>query len=274
MTVAALRCCAAGLAVAALLFGTPSALAQRWIAPAYPERPALGPAAATGAVIWSHGRSPDGEDSIAATPPYMAVLRDGGWDTFRFNRLRSSESLDATARALAERVQALKRRGYRRVVLAGQSYGAFLSLLAADISDEIDAVIATAPAAYGEAENSAAGRRENATRLYPLLGHVRRARIMMFYFHADDFDPGGRGERSRDILAERHVDNLVIDRPPGLATHWAAATPNFARRYGACILAFLQPGRPRSQAPCDGALEGLKPPSLSTAQSVLPRAAH
>lgn len=63
---------------------------------------------------------------------------------------------------------------------------------------------------------------------------------MLFYFHGDEFDPGGRGERSRDILAERHLDFVVIDQPPQLATHWAAATQRFARLYGDCIVAFLK----------------------------------
>lgn len=43
----------------------------------------------------------------------------------------------------------LKQQGYRRVVVVDQSFGAFLSLTGADDSDEVDPVIATAPAAYG-----------------------------------------------------------------------------------------------------------------------------
>jgi len=88
-----------------------SAHAQLWLAPAYPGRPALGPAKAKGAVIWSHGRSVDSEDSTAPTPPYMATLRDGGWDTFRFNRMRNSDTLANSARGLAE--EADQPRGHR-----------------------------------------------------------------------------------------------------------------------------------------------------------------
>ena len=68
--------------------------------------------------------------------------------------------------------------------------------MAADASAEVDAVVATAPAAYGSFDEFYDSWRLNATKLYPLLEQVQRARVMVFYFHGDDFDPGGRGDRS------------------------------------------------------------------------------
>lgn len=240
------------LAALFLLSGASEARAQLWLDPAFPGRPALGPAKAMGAVIWSHGRSVDSEDSKAPIPPYMAALRDGGWDTYRFNRMRSSDTLAASAQGLGEEVHKLKQQGYRQVALSGQSFGAFLALMAADASDEVDAVIATAPAAYGSFSEFYDSWRSNATRLYPLLEQVRRARVMVFYFHGDDFDPGGRGDRSRDILTARKLPFVVIDQPPQLTTHWAAATPQFARLYGRCMLGFLDAARVADGARCDG----------------------
>jgi dienelactone hydrolase len=229
----------------------PAARAQLWLDPADPARSALGPAKAAGAVIWSHGRSVMSEDSDAPTPPYMGALRDGGWDTFRFNRRRASDTLGDSSAALAEIVHRLKLKGYRRVALAGQSFGAFVSLMAA-ASDEVDAVIATAPAAYGSFSDFYDSWRSNATALYPLLERVRRARVMLFYFHGDDFDPGGRGAESRDILAARQLDFAVIDQPPRLVTHWAAGTPLFGQLYSRCILGFLEAGHAAAQAGCPG----------------------
>jgi len=57
----------------------------------------------------------------------------------------------------------LKHRGYRRVVLAGQSFGAFISLIAAGHSGAVDTVIGTAPAAYGSAQSDPTGYPLNAT---------------------------------------------------------------------------------------------------------------
>jgi len=230
----------------------PCAHAQLWLAPAFPQRPELGPAKASGAMIWSHGRTVEGEDSTAPIPPYMTALRDGGWDTFRFNRMCASDTLANSSRGLADEVHRLKQLGYRRVALSGQSFGGFLALMAADASDEVDALVVTAPAAYGSFSEFYNSWRNNAAKLYPLLEQVRHARVMMFYFHGDDFDPGGRGERSRAILAGRQLAHVVIDQPPQPTTHWAAATPQFAKLFGSCILGFLDAARIDDGATCKG----------------------
>ena len=240
----------AGLACLFLLGGNAGAHDALWLDPAYPNRPALGPTKALGAVIWSHGRSVNSEDSTAPIPPYMTTLRDGGWDTFRFNRLRANDTLANSTQGLIEEVRRLKQEGYRQVALTGQSFGAFIALMAADASDDVDAVVVTAPAAYGSFSEYYGSWLNNATRLYPLLDQVRHARVMAFYFHGDDFDPGGRGERSQAILAARHLPHVVIDQPAQLTTHWAAATPQFAQLFGGCILGFLGAAQVSDGATC------------------------
>jgi hypothetical protein len=65
-----------------------AAHAQMALAPAHPATPQFGPEKAIGAVIWSHGHS-EGEDSKSPTPPYVWNLHQGGWDTYRFNRMIS-----------------------------------------------------------------------------------------------------------------------------------------------------------------------------------------
>jgi pimeloyl-ACP methyl ester carboxylesterase len=228
-------------AALALLALTPErAQAQFRLDPASSGETTIGPEAARGIVVWSHGRSVTSEDSLSPTPSYIAVLRQAGWDTFRFNRMRDSDTLPDSTRELVARVAQLRQQGYRRIVLAGQSYGAFLSLMAADASDDVDAVVATAPAAYGSFSDFYQTWEANATQLYPLLASIRSARVMLFYFHGDDFDPGGRGEHSKAILAAHHIDSLVIDQPAQLTGHWAASTGLFVRRFGACIRAFIE----------------------------------
>ena len=239
----------AGLALLGALSGTASA--QSWLAPAYPGGPQLGPEHAKGAVVWSHGRSVDSEDSEAPTPAYMALLKEDGWDTYRFNRMRDVDTLDKSAAGLARIAERLKAEGYRQVALAGQSFGGFLALMAADQTDDVDDVIATAPAAYGSFSDYYGSWLNNATKLYPLLQKVRSARVMVFYFHGDDFDPGGRGQRSREILDERHIANVIVDQPPQLTTHWAATTPLFTKRFGGCITGFLDAHSIADDARCD-----------------------
>ena len=191
----------AGLVVSIGLLASASAFALG-LDPAFPE-PALGPGKAKGVVVWSHGRSITTEDSKSPTPAYLQALREDGWDVMRFNRLSRGDTLTDSTRRLVDYTASLKKRGYKQVILAGQSFGAFLSLMAADASPQVDAVVATAPAAYGSFDEFYDSWRLNATKLYPLLEQVQRARVMVFYFHGDNFDPGGRGDRSREILTER-----------------------------------------------------------------------
>jgi pimeloyl-ACP methyl ester carboxylesterase len=206
--------------------------------PAFPGG-LLGPRHAVGVVLWSHGRSLSYEDWKSPSPPYLEALRAAGWDVLRFDRLRDDDMLGPSSRRLAAYADRLKSEGYRRVVLAGQSFGAFLSLMAADRSNNVDAVVATAPAAFGSFSEFYDSWQLNATRLYPLLAKVKRARVMLFYFHDDDFDPGGRDAKSRDILEQRGLPFAVISQPEYLTGHWASGTGLFMRRFGSCIRDFI-----------------------------------
>jgi pimeloyl-ACP methyl ester carboxylesterase len=213
----------------------------------------LGPERAMGVLVWSHGRSITAEDSESATPPFLRILREGGWDILRFDRQRDGDTLTDSTRRLVDYAARLKHKGYHRIVLAGQSFGAFLALMAADASDDVDAVIATSPAAFGSFDEFYSSWRLNAIRLYPLLEQVRRARVMLFYFHGDDFDPGGRGERSRSLLSEHGLGFAVVDQPAFLVGHWASSTGLFLRRFGACIRDFVDADALKGEMVCQPA---------------------
>ena len=217
--------------------------------PAFSE-PARGPQQTKGVVVWSHGRSINSEDSQSPTPIYLKTLREDGWDVLRFNRLARVDSLGDSTKRLLDHVAELKQRGYKRVILAGQSFGAFLSLMAADATPDVDGVIATAPAAFGSFDDFYDSWRLNASRLYPLLQQVKKARVMVFYFHGDDFDPGGRGDRSRAILAGRGLGYAVVDQPSYLTGHWASSTGLFLRRFGSCIRDFANDDRLSGEMQC------------------------
>ena len=216
-----------------------------------------GPGAALGAVIWSHGKNRSVDRSHAPIDLYAAALRDAGWDVFRLNRALPSDNLDESPRALGNAVDRLHGEDYHRIVLAGQSYGAWISIALAGRRDDIHAVIATAPAAYGTWHSEDAGRAgqtqfyRNASEFYDRLGEVRSARTMLFFFKQDDFDPGGRGERSVRILRDRHVPSMVVDQPPDFVGHGSAHGGLFYRRYAACIVAFVDPAADPGKTACD-----------------------
>jgi pimeloyl-ACP methyl ester carboxylesterase len=215
------------------------------------DTPALGPTQAKGAIVWSHGRSINAEDSESPTPAYLTALREDGWDVMRFDRPSHGDTLTDSTKRLVDYTATLKKNGYKQVVLAGQSFGAFLSLMAADSSTDVDAVIATAPAAYGSFDDFYDSWKLNASKLYPLLEQVKRARVMVFYFHGDDFDPGGRGDHSRTILSKRGVGYSVVDQPAFLTGHWASSTGLFLRRYGNCIRDFANNDKLAGEMACE-----------------------
>jgi dienelactone hydrolase len=250
-----LRSCLAA-AVTAITLAPPAATAQTLITlvPAQEQAPLRGPTRAEGVVIWSHGRSVEVEDSLAPTPEYIGEMRKAGWDTFRLNRLRAGDTLPASGAALANYAEQFKAGGYRRVVLAGQSFGAFISLIAAGRSGAVDAVIGTAPAAYGNFEDSYDTFRLNATKLYELLENVRRARVALVFFHGDEFDPGGRGDRALQILARRDLPSLVIDQPARLVSHWAASSHAFTTRFADCLTSFAALDAGHGSLSCDNLL--------------------
>ena len=231
------------------IFTQPAAHATG-LEPAYNQE-LLGPQRAMGAVVWNHGRSINVEDAESPSPPYLRALRDSGWDVLRFNRLRDGDTLGASARRLVDQIAELKHKGYRRVVLAGQSFGAFLALMAADASEDVDAVVATSPAAFGSFDEFYDTWRLNATRLYPLLERIKRAHVMLFFFHGDDFDPGGRGERARAILSEHQIGFSVVDQPAFLTGHWASSTGLFLRRFGTCIRDFIDDNKLEGERICE-----------------------
>jgi pimeloyl-ACP methyl ester carboxylesterase len=244
----------------------PGSRAQDQLVPAQDEASLLGAAQAQGAVVWSHGRSLQKECSLAPTPDYISAFRAAGWDTFRLNRPSIIDNLPDSAATLAQEAEDLKHRGYRGVVLAGQSFGGFISLIAAGRSAAVDAVIATAPAACGSGQSNPWGCGLNASRLYDLLGAVQHARVALFFFDGDIFDPGGRAPIADEILDARGLAHLVVDRPAGLLTHWASITPAFAAQFGPCLVAFAAGGPGSGALNCrdlEAAAQRQKLPSLS-----------
>ncbi len=196
-----------------------------------------GPSQAIGAVIWNHaGEAPRQADSAPAV--FVGLLRDAGFDIFRLERRVEGDKIRASTQALIQAAQDLRARGYRRIVLAGQSAGGWISLGAAASPGLTDVVIATAPAAFGKVSDDPVRADRNRDDLVRMVGRLERTRVMVFLFDGDDFDPGARGAALAPVLAQRGIPNLLIDRPPGWRGHGVGLTRAFARRFGTCIVAF------------------------------------
>ncbi|HWI27190.1 MAG TPA: alpha/beta hydrolase [Stellaceae bacterium] len=217
---------------------------------AYPDHPNAGPAAAKGAVIWNHGVNflygTEGAD--APLPLFLRLFRSSGWDVFRLLRPRMAEEQRFSSSQIVKTAHRLKQQGYRRIVLAGQSGGAWLSLMAAGKSDDIHAVIADAPAWYGTDHPTYL---MNGFVLLDYIDAIRRGRIMIGYFKNDPYDPGGRARKSAELLAAHGVPHVVLERPQGFSGHFSGNTALFVRRFGACLLQVSGDGPMPTPASCD-----------------------
>jgi hypothetical protein len=201
-----------------------------------------GPQLAAGLLVWSHGYSL--QKHLENTPPHFWTGRfaDLGYDLYRFDReLIADWSSDADA--LASAVREARRLGYRRVILAGQSAGAWVSLAAFQRDAGADAVTSISAAHHGAARDMADQSRARREWQYLVNGMKPGPRVVLVNFAGDDFDIGGRMNAARIAFERNHVEAEVIDGPAGFTGHTAGEGGAFARKFGPCIEAFVEEGK-------------------------------
>jgi hypothetical protein len=213
-----------------------------------------GPQTAKGVVVWSHGLSaymqPDA--SLGAAPEYVSMLHDSGWDIIRYNRPSGAASdFWGNSKHLAKEADDLRAQGYHAVVLAGQSAGALISLMAAGKTQNAYAVIALAPACCGVDRQSWQFTR-NFGMVSDAVADIEHSRVMIAFWQNDPYDPEGRGSDAEKTLSKHNVPHLVLDHPVGTDGHrWGNGTV-FVERFGACVLRIMSDDAMPSLAECDG----------------------
>jgi hypothetical protein len=200
-----------------------------------------GPARARGVLVWAHGRNSDGADSRGSQPQaWVRQFNNAGWDIWRFDRDPATDFTRPAGIWLRQDLAELRRRGYARVVAAGQSRGAWNALQALDTPGLAEAAIAIAPAALANMEAPAQAAQIAALRLV-LEGATGAAgtRVAVANFRGDPFD-GLPEERAAALrtLAGRTAAFLLIDRPEGIEGHGGGNSRAFTERYGACLFLF------------------------------------
>lgn len=243
--------------VAACLLAGPSALAQPtgadlscnqepgsrfyWVERAFCDLEMTGPAHAHGVVIWNHGISGTNPSWRVPAPPAFRLLQARGWDVIMLKRHHLAETmpggpLTRTVQRTLEEVAAQKKLGYGKVVLAGQSFGGYVTLEAIDNCPDIFAAVAFAP---GVRSTSAAARSDPTT-IEQILQRARVGRLALVFPRNDAlFGPILRGERAQPILARRELPYLMIDEASEISGHGGGVTGRFALRYGLCVADFL-----------------------------------
>src|SRR5215470_407325 len=209
-----------------------------WMERAFCELELNGPDRANGVIIWNHGMSGTNQSWMAPAPPVLRLLQSRGWDVFMLKRHHAAETDNALYRTVQRTLQeaaALKKSGYRKIVLAGQSFGGYATLEAVDTSPDIDAAIAFAPGV----RSSGAGRLDPSI-IERILQRAKVGRLALL-FPKDDTLFGNlvRGESAQAILSRRTLPYLLLDETSGISGHGGGTTGRFALRYGLCLADFL-----------------------------------
>jgi hypothetical protein len=221
-----------------------------------------GPKAARGLVIWNAGHS----ESYAAqvkVAPIARYFAEQGWDVYNLTRHSGLASSEGMVRpwlpprrdnkivllilAMSERARAM---GYRRVILMGEDRGAYESVHAGRYKASVEAIIALSPAIYSE-HTSVMFWERNHFRLSKLYDQFQGGAIKLAgaFFENDEWfemqRPNIRGPHMQQRLTELGVPNYVINQPkyPGMNGHSGGLSWQFARRYGPCLIAFIDSGK-------------------------------
>ncbi len=231
-----------------------------WAEYGFCDVPVKGPREAKGLVLWSHGLAADREQFNNPPPPVVRAMQLAGWDVIRINRNnlyeKSWESSGPKHRDDAlDRLRDAKMRGYRFVVLAGQSYGGTISLEASARSAEVDGVLAFSPGHGSDANQGAQGGRERYRTLTAMLLKTMSAqkagRVVVLTAGGDLLQPdrvpgSGFGTQLRAALNATGRPYVVFDENSPIRGHGAGTTNQFAAWFSGCMLRFLDPTQPVS----------------------------
>ena len=232
--------------------GPPTVSTCFWQVPAYPEISMLGPEQAVGAVLYSHGQSGGLRPSWTRPPVRIIHTRFAkqGWDVIKVQRNercagRWSDRGAGYVKDFVQRIEKLKEAGYRRIVVAGQSFGAGIVLGAAGRNTNIDGVLAFA------LSHGRGSCRQASTFRYEMIGfHERQIRNairaskaprIVIVLAKDDhcighsFTPTVNAELSR----KQGTAWIYLDESSAVSGHGAANRRRFDSVYGECLHQFV-----------------------------------
>lgn len=207
----------------------------------------LGAERARGVYVWAHGRSPGGADSRGSQPqPHVRAFNNAGYDVVRFDRDPVTDETESGAAWMRQALAELRRKGYSRVVVGGQSRGGWNALQSLSEPGLADAVIAIAPAAHGPRGSPAHAWALDDLRRIVATARSANTRVAVANFAGDEFDPDP--DQRASILAAltgRTAGLLLLDRPEGIRGHGGGAEWRFTLRYAQCLLDFAEKRRDR-----------------------------
>ena len=189
-----------------------------------------------------------GRDATQSSPQGEATYFTAkGYDLYRFDR-QYIRDWPGDATQLVDAVKQARAMGYRRVILAGQSAGGWVSMAATFRGAAVDGVISVSAAHHGEVKNMTDVSRARSEWQQIVKGIKPGPRLVVVNFRDDTYDVGGRMDDAKAAFTASGVDAVIISNPEGFSGHGAARGRPFAQKFGACINAFIETGA--RQPPC------------------------
>ena len=229
--------------------GPPTPRTCYWTEREFKDLPERGPASASGILLWNHGQWTGHPSWQYGAPPVIRLFAEAGWDVVLVQR---NPDCDGSWSAkggeyvgnLVKEVRAAKERGYRRVLVAGQSIGAGIALGAASKTRQIDGVLA-----FALSHGRATCRNPRTFRPDMIAFHERhigraiqesQAPRVLISMGKDDHCVGHSfSPLVSSSLAAKDVAYIYLDESTAIAGHGAATGGEFASRYGDCVLKFF-----------------------------------
>lgn len=223
-----------------------------------------GAATAKGVILFIKGwNTTSSRDDFALIPYFLKTLNERGWDVVSVKFPESLKYLrtpnirkfsDSAVPYVKEKAEALRTQGYRKVVLAGHSWGGWVALSSAP-STAVDSLIIDSPSRYPFGKTLPNGKPnpfigKNQSEVVDLLSRNNKP-TWLAVFDGDESsrDLGGLAEGQLKRSKARYV---LLDRPAGFSGHFSSWLPIFDFAYGECIQSFIEVTR----KPCE-------PPALS-----------
>ena len=200
--------------------------------------PQSGPQVARGALVWLPGAYGRDQPGPPDPPDIVGRLARGHLDVFQFNRPRGDDPLAGGATTLAHGLAGLRQDGYRRIIVAGHSRGAWIALIAMAHPGLADAIVAVSAAAHGTRPDRQAQARSDWEALWN-AANAPAMRVVLVQLRDDPYDPDPHWRLT--IATRARVMLTSIFLPPEPRGHIGVYDPAFDAQLGAAIAGFADP---------------------------------
>jgi pimeloyl-ACP methyl ester carboxylesterase len=199
-----------------------------------------GPAAANGVLVWLHGSPDPAASGPPDEPDWVARMAATGFDIWRFDRQRRQDPLGSGAEILARGVAALRAGGYRQIIVAGHSRGAWIALSVLARPGLADGVVAISPAAFGSRPERQVEAMTAWTAMWQAVGPAK-TRVVLVQLADDPYDPDPVSRRDVAVAESRRAGLALLSvfLPDGPRGHIGVYEPSFDAALGARITEFV-----------------------------------